>query len=147
MMKTGFLFLLMLLMGKGCGSDAQKDMSNTVVDYTANARGFYQRIVVKNQHYSVYKNRRDEQEAAVKDQLLSDADWKALVEEFQKLKLQELSTYEAPTKKRLYDGAPHADLKITYHDSVYQSQTFDHGAPPIQIQKLVEKINQLAPKS
>lgn len=146
MMKTVSLIFLMLLLGKGCGADAQKDMANTEVDYTANARGFYQRIVVKNQHYSVYKNRRDENDAAVKDQLMSEADWKSLIDEFQKLKLKELSSYEAPTKKRLYDGAPHADLKITYQDSLYQSQTFDHGAPPAQIEKLVNQLNALAPK-
>lgn len=147
MMKTISLIFLMFALSKGCGADQQQQIKNTEVEYTANARGFYLRIVVKDQHYSVYRNRRDEQQAAVKDERMSDAQWKSLVAAFQKLNLQELPSYVGPTKKRFYDGAPNANLKVTSPEQVYESQTFDHGAPPAQIEKLINLLNALVPQS
>lgn len=53
-------------------------------------------------------------------------------ETFQKL--------EAPTGKRLYDGAAHATLAIRQGDVEIITPTFDHGHPPQEIEALVNKV-------
>jgi hypothetical protein len=53
-------------------------------------------------------------------------------ETFQKL--------EAPTGKRLYDGAAHATLAIRQGDVEIITPTFDHGHPPQEIETLVNKV-------
>ena len=39
-----------------------------------------------------------------------------------------------------YDGAAHAKLKVFVNDKEYESSSFDHGNPPIEIKSLVEYI-------
>jgi len=60
--------------------------------------------------------------------------------------LDSLSTFKDPTQKRFYDGAPIANMKVTYKDKEYQALDFDHGFPPIEIEKLVNKIVLLGKK-
>ena len=71
---------------------------------------------------------------------ISDADWKQLVGFFNEVNLDELPNLKAPTEKRFYDGAAIAGLKIMHKDKTYASTNFDHGFPPAQIKKLVDKI-------
>ena len=56
------------------------------------------------------------------------------------VKLDSLATFKDPTQKRFYDGAAIANLKVTYKEKEYQSLDFDHGAPPVEIEKIVTKI-------
>jgi hypothetical protein len=55
-----------------------------------------------------------------------------------------LASYKDPTQKRFYDGAAMADVKIKHKDKEYQTVTFDHGFPPVEIEKLVNKITSLS---
>ena len=77
---------------------------------------------------------------------ISDKDWEELVGYFETVDLDSLATLKAPTEKRFYDGAAIADLKVTYSDKTYQTESFDHGFPPVAIKKLVDKINSFAKK-
>ena len=54
--------------------------------------------------------------------------------------LEGMPDLKAPSEKRFYDGAATANLKITRNDDVYESQGFDHGEPPAQLKKLVDKL-------
>ena len=71
---------------------------------------------------------------------ISDSDWKDLVAEFQKIKLEEVPNLKDPTQKRFYDGAAIANLKIRYQDKNYETVAFDHGMPPAAIENFVNKI-------
>ena len=119
-------------------------MQNTVIEYTANTRGFYQNITIKDQLVSVSKDRNNNDKAI--STKISDADWAALINDFKELKLGTLKDLKAPTEKRFYDGAAIANLKITYKDKSYETTSFDHGFPPKEIKKLVDKINTFAKK-
>ena len=77
---------------------------------------------------------------------ISDADWNDLVSCFKKVKLDSLAKLKAPTEKRFYDGAAIANLKITYKDTTYESASFDHGFPPKEIKKFVNRITSFAKK-
>ena len=39
-----------------------------------------------------------------------------------------------------------SDLKVTYKENTYKSNSFDHGNPPEAIKKLITKINSFAKK-
>ena len=88
---------------------------------------------------------RDENDKSVLTKI-SNADWKELVESFKTIELDSLSKLKAPTEKRFYDGAAIANLKITYKDKTYETTSFDHGFPPKEINKFVNKINSFAKK-
>ncbi|MBC7440218.1 MAG: hypothetical protein H7250_09570 [Flavobacterium sp.] len=140
-MKIYALILLTVFLSKGCGSDEQVDMQSAVVEYTATTRGFFQKITIKNNEVFVSKERNSS--GIEKGTKISDTDWKEMVKDFQAINLDEIKNLKSPTEKRFYDGAPIANLKITFKDKTYESQSFDHGFPPAEIEKLVVKINSL----
>lgn len=143
-MKLFAMILLSLFLGKSCDSQNKNDMKTAILEYTANTRGFYQKINVQNQFVSVSKNRQEVEMPRGKK--ISDADWKELIGYFEAIELENLATLKAPTEKRFYDGAAIANLKITIGDKTYESASFDHGFPPAEIKKLVDKINSFAKK-
>jgi hypothetical protein len=141
-MKAITLILLTVFLGKSCTNEAQNDITNTTIQYTANTRGFFQKIVVINQKATIS---RDRDGVKAPDEItISDADWKELVDSFQKVNLEEVPHLKDPTQKRFYDGAAIANLKIRYQDKNYETVDFDHGFPPAAIEKLVKKIVSLA---
>ena len=133
-----FLFLTIFL-GKGCDAEQKQDVETAIIEYTATTRGFYQQIVVQNQKFSVAKDRNGNEKLVQQD--ISKSDWKKIIEAFQDIDLEEIPNMKGPTEKRFYDGAAIADLKITNKNKIYQSLSFDHGIPPVEIEKLVNKIN------
>jgi len=141
-MKTISLILLTLMMSKSCSKETQNDIANSVIEYAAHTRGYHLTIQIVNQKATISQGvgleNRPEEVA------ISDADWKALVAEFQTLNLAEIPTLKDPTQKRFYDGAAIATLKIKYQDKNYETVDFDHGFPPAAIEKFVEKIVSLA---
>ena len=109
--------------------------------YEANTRGFYQKITVQNQELYVSSDRNSVEKGIVSK--ISDNDWKELIGYMNILKLEELASYKDPTQKRFYDGAAIANLKITSKEKVYKTVDFDNGFPPVEIEKLVNKITSL----
>lgn len=143
-MKLFTMLFLSLFLGKSCTSQTKNDLKTAVLEYTANTRGFYQKITIQDQMVSVSKDRsgNDKQEAVK----ISDADWKELIGYFETINLDSLPTLKAPSQKRFHDGAAIADLKVTYKEKEYKTASFDHGYPPEAIKKLVDKINSFAKK-
>ncbi len=112
-----------------------------VIQYEANTRGFYQKLIVQNHTISSTDDRNGEKNPIV--QKISDADWNALIFEFNKIDLEVLPNLKAPTEKRFYDGAAIAGIKITFKGKTFETTNFDHGFPPMEIQKVVEIVNSL----
>lgn len=140
-MKIVSLVLLTFILGKGCNAGSQQDLQTAVVEYTANSRGYFQKIVLNNQTISISNDRNTTEIVVGK---IADSDWEALVSELKKIDLESIPNWKAPTKKRFYDGAAMANLKITYKDKIYESTTFDNGFPPKEIKNFVDKITTLA---
>lgn len=140
-MKIISILFLTIFLGKSCDNEQKQDIKSAVVEYTANTRGFYQKIVIKNQTISVSTDRKSDANATTEK--ISDADWKALITEFQDVDLDELPTLKAPSEKRFYDGAAIGNLRIIYKDKTFQTDGFDHGTPPIEIARFVTKITSL----
>ena len=66
---------------------------------------------------------------------------------FNDINLEEIKDLKSPTEKRFYDGAAIANLKITYQGTTFETPSFDHGFPPVEIKKLVTKINSFVKQS
>jgi hypothetical protein len=98
-MKIITLFLLTVFLGKSCDNVAQNDIKKATIQYTANTRGFYQRIVIINQKATVSRDR-DEKETPIKV-TISDSDWKELVGYYQKINLEELPKLKDPTQNQI----------------------------------------------
>jgi hypothetical protein len=143
-MKLFTILLLSVFLGKSCSSQTKNDLKTAILEYTANTRGFYQKISVKDQMLTVSKDRSGKDEPVATK--ISDADWKELVGYFETINLDGLSSLKAPTEKRFYDGAAIANLKVIYKDKSYETNAFDHGYPPAEIKKIVDKINSFAKK-
>jgi len=143
-MKLFTVILLSIFLRKSCTSQTKNDLKTAVLEYTANTRGFYQKITIQDQMVSISKDREGNDKPV--DKKLSDKDWKELGGYFETIELDSLSTLKAPTEKRFYDGAAIANLKVIYKDKTYETAAFDHGFPPAEIKKLVDKINSFAKK-
>jgi hypothetical protein len=141
-MKALGLILLTVFLGKSCSNQAQNDLADSVVQYTADSRGYHLKVIIVNQKATISQGRGTENPS--QDIAISDADWKELVTEFQKIRLEEIPSLKDPTQKRFYDGAAIASLKIRYQDKNYETVAFDHGIPPAAIESFVKKIVSLA---
>jgi hypothetical protein len=141
-MKLIYLITATILLNFSNISFAQKNIQNVQIEYVASTRGFYQKIVILNQTIAISNDRNDEKMPEATKIGLKD--WKILIAEYNKMKLINLAKLKAPTEKRLYDGAPIANLSISNKGKTYESQAFDHGFPPLKIKKFVDKITSLA---
>lgn len=141
-MKIAFALLLSIILQKGCTESEKQDLANAMLVYEASTRGFYEKITIQNQMISVSKDRNGADKALLIK--ISDKNWKDLISDFDMVNLDELPNLKAPTERRFYDGSAIASLKITYKEKTYQTSDFDHGFPPLEITKLVDKINLIA---
>lgn len=144
-MKTLLIAFFSLLMAKGCSGDVRQDLREATVEYTANNRGFFRKITLKDQQAVVSKDR--ENPDTGETIRISDADWKALVAEFGKVKLEDIPNMKDPTQKRFYDGAAMANVKVTYKGKTYESKTFDHLEPPHELAGVVNRLIELTLKN
>ena len=101
----------------------------------------FKKIEVKNKIIIVSKDRKGVEKPI--SQEISDADWKILIADFEKIDLEQIPNLKAPSEKRFYDGAAIANLKIIYKEKIYESTSFDHGNAPSEIKEIVDKINDL----
>ena len=141
-MKLLSMLFLTIFLGKSCDAEQKQEIDTAVIEYTATTRGFYQQITVQNQKYTVTKDRGGNEKLVQQD--ISKSDWKKIIEAFQEVDLDGLQNLKGPTEKRFYDGAAIANIKITYKGKSYETNGFDHGNPPTEIEKLVQKITLLA---
>ncbi len=141
-MKVLSLLFLTFFLGKSCDTEKKQDVETAVMEYVANTRGFYQKITVQKQMVAVSKERNSPETGTPKK--ISNAQWKKIIAAFQEVTLEDLPNLKSPTEKRFYDGAAVANLKITFKGKTYESTPFDHGNPPVEIEKLVTIITDLA---
>jgi len=141
-MKAITIILLSIFLVKSCSNQAQNDIANTTLQYTASTRGFFQKIVVINQKATISRDRNGEK--FPEEIAISDKDWKEIISYFEKIDLEKIPNLKDPTQKRFYDGAAIANLKVRYQDKNYETTDFDHEFPPAEIEKLVSKIVSLA---
>lgn len=140
-MKVITLFFLSLILAKGGCSDNGK-IEKSVIVYEAMSRGFYRIIKIEDKKLYVASSRAEKPEEIK----ISKKDWADLVDAFKEINLHELNTYKPLSSKRFVDAAPHAGFKVQLDGSLYESQIFDHGNPPVEIENFINKLISLTLK-
>ncbi len=140
---------MILLFFVGC-KPTKTDVNNhqnkdiPIIKYEANARNLFLNIKVENQVLFVSRSRdaKDYQEKIT----ISEDDWKEIVMLIKTVDLAKVKDLKWPTEKRFYDGAAHANVTFISNEVEYPANGFDHGFPPVEIEKLVNKILKLTEK-
>ena len=135
-MKTITMIFLSLFLAKDCSQKEKEEMKKATIEYQAISRGSYVNIQIKNETLSIVRARGEK----AKSYQLAKEDFKELADLFVKVDLNQLENYKGPDEKRFYDGAAMANVRIVYEGKLYQSQTFDHDSPPLEIEAFVNKI-------
>lgn len=154
-MKKTLLLFTIITMIVSCNCQKKKVYQNTtksvnkiqnlpLMEYVANTRGFYQKTTFENNTLYISKIRNEKEKGDAFT--ISELDLSELIDLYNKIDVENLANFKDPTQTRFYDGAAMANLKITVGDTTYQSTTFDHGKPPLEIEKLVNKIVALGTK-
>ena len=125
-------------------TEATMQVDVPVIKYEANSRGLAFAVKVENQILYVSRVRDfKDYEEKIK---ISDADWKEIVTLTKAVDLSKVKDLKWPTEKRYYDGAAHANITFISGGVEYPANGFDHGYPPVEIEKLVNKILKLTEK-
>lgn len=74
---------------------------------------------------------------------VKSADWKALCNTLNKLNLNKLGDYQAPTSNRSMDAAWHSSIHVNADDKEYSTVTFDNRNAPNEVKSLMNCINNL----
>ena len=134
-MKTIFTIFLSVFLAKGCsGQNGAIEQASVV--YEAFSRGFFKSVIIENNKVFTI-NERDGERQEVS---LSDKEWKELADAFKEIKLDQMAQMKAPTDKRTYDGALHANVTITLNGETFTTPGFDHKFPPKGIEKFINKL-------
>jgi len=108
-----------------------------MVEYEANTRGYFLQLKYANDEL-LFTNQRDvtqlDKVVLTKEQI---TELNALLAD---VKPEALPGLKDPTQKRFYDGAAIAHLKITSGGKEFNTVDFDHGFPPAQIEKFINKL-------
>ena len=124
-------------------SNLGEQVSNLpVVVYQETTRGMFREITVREGKIFVITARG----AKPAFWELKKEDYKKLLDLYQKIDLNGLSSLKDPTQKRFYDGAPIATLSFTNEKDTYTSSEFDGGFPPKEIEAFVNELIVVAEK-
>ncbi|MFM9989521.1 hypothetical protein [Flavobacterium sp.] len=115
-----------------------KVQTGTKVEYEATSRGFFSKIIFENNQITVVSDRNNPEKGTVV--MLTKENVSEISNLIKAVKLNELPNLKAPSEKRMYDGAAHANLTITSNGTKYTGAGFDAGNPPSAIAKLVSKL-------
>jgi hypothetical protein len=135
-MKKIITLILSVFLLIGCGPRMTQEVKESTITYQALSRGFYLNVEIQGNKMTIIRER----ESLGKDYILSNQDFKDVSKLYQKITLNDLAGYKAPTEKRFYDGAAIANLTVNYQGKIYNSSGFDHGNPPLEIAEFINKI-------
>ena len=133
------------LASKPSKSDVVKDNYNrTLITYRAQSRGMFEFVQISESEVKISSDRNLKN---IKSYDWEPKDWDALSKMIKDIDDEKFQKLKAPTDKRLYDGAAHATLSIIRGDVEIISPSFDHGAPPKEIEDLVNKVLSIRDKA
>ncbi|WP_109098834.1 DUF4377 domain-containing protein [Aquimarina sp. AU58] len=116
----------------------KKTQDNIVnIEYQALSRGSFFQIKINKDRIEKTTDRNLKNSDSKK---CSKKDWATITSLLETIDLDKISELKAPTEKRLFDGAAHAQLKIISSTKTFVSNGFDHGYPPQEIQELVNTM-------
>ena len=139
-MKISFLVLIMMFFSTNNCSKQEIDSveSFTYETFTRGSSTMYTVTPDKIQVKSTGLNSNENSNNITREQ------WTSLVNTAQNINVSEMNKLKAPSDSRASDAALHAILSVRKNDTIYKTNSFDHGNPPAEVKPLVEAILRLA---
>jgi hypothetical protein len=126
------LLMLQIFTLKKCNSET----INSTIEYSIFTRGTYKKILIENQKMYFSKER----EIKGEEIIVSKEDWTNIITLFESLDLEKIQGLKGNGSKRATDRSYHANFSVIKNGKTYQTNEFDHGNPPIEIEALVNII-------
>ena len=136
-MKSIFLIILTIISLQGCAQNNHMLNNDTVVEYTASTRGYFYKTTVTKNTITLTKDR---SEIEIEKIDCKKEQWDNIISLINDIEVEKIETFNPPTTKRQVDAAAHTNIAIKINDAIYQSQTFDSGSPPVELEPLVKAI-------
>jgi len=139
-MKTSFLaFIILLFSANDCSNHENQNINS--ISYETFTRGSSTVYKISN---SILKITSTGVNKAESSKQLCSEEWTMLVQKLEEVEVSKINQLKTPTDKRASDAALHAILSIRKNDTIYKTNSFDHGNPPKEVKPLVEAILRLA---
>ena len=139
-MKFTLITALLLFFSINNCSDQEKS-SIEEFRYETSTRGSATTYTVTS---SMIEVKRTGMDAMQNSMQISKEKWNLLLEKAAKIDASKMANLEAPSDSRANDSALMATLSVSKNDTIYETNTFDHGNPPEMVKPLVEAILRLA---
>ncbi len=120
-----------LLMLSNCDTQSHEDFT---LNYSAATRGSSITLDANSSEIQYSDMNGD------KNITLNKSQWDEIKELISKIDVDEIENLEAPSNGSHTDRALVATLSITIGDKTYESVNFDHGNPPNELKKLIDKL-------
>jgi hypothetical protein len=147
-MKVAFSFLLIFTFlscetSKGTKDESNKngDISKVILEKVW--MGGNERKVISEGVILKTTKVRGVDEATTAKRSIDSKNWTQLSKMVGKIDLNELQNLEAPTDKRLYDGAKGTTIIIESNGEEFISQSFDEGEPPVELKEIYNYLESL----
>ncbi len=113
---------------------AQKLLDLKEVTYEASTRGKNIEFKITSDSIIYHENN------TVKKLKMSSNTWKEIIGLATKFDVKKIENFNPPSKNRILDKALHATLKFKVNNTLYISQVFDHGNPPIELKGFMDLL-------
>ncbi|GAA4308985.1 hypothetical protein GCM10023115_36310 [Pontixanthobacter gangjinensis] len=134
-----FTFLIILFAANDCSH--QEAASVESVSYETFTRGSSTMYTLTPENIEIKSTGLNASESSSK---ITSEEWKELLNTIKVMEVSEISQLKAPSDSRASDAALHAILSVRKNDTIYKTNSFDHGNPPAEVKPLVEAILRLA---
>lgn len=139
-MKTAiFAIIIMFFSADTCSKQEMNSIES--FNYETFTRGSTTMYTVTSENVKVKSSDLNSKE---KSKSITAEEWNFLIGSAYKIEASKMSQLKAPTNSRVSDEALHAILSIRKNDTIYKTNSFDHGNPPAEVKPLVEAILRLA---
>jgi hypothetical protein len=146
-MNLNLTVLIVCFIGTTLYSFGQRNSEIKKIEFTTLTRGANEKVLITKDCVSVIKQGRDDVNENSVEMKLQKGDWQALLNSLQNISLADISSYQAPTNKRAYDGAWHSSITITTKDEKSYGHSFDNEEPNEKLQALMKTIRTLTERT
>ena len=136
---TFFTFILILFAANDCTNNQQQEIKS--INYETFTRGSSTMYTVTPENIKIKSTGLN---AAENSKSITSEEWNSLISKLEGIDASRLNQLKAPSDSRASDAALHAILSLRKNDTIYKTNSFDHGNPPSEVKPLVEAILRLA---
>ncbi len=139
-MKLYFFSIILTAFAVFNSCEQSQEQVIEAINYEASSRGFYLNITLTGDRIMV-GNRMGSEESTIPE---GDSQLAFIRSEIAKIDLKSIPDFKAPSHESYRDAAASAYFSVKTKENTYESESFDHGNPPIEIAPIIEALLKLA---